>query len=91
MSIRAFVLPALAGAILLLQAAEPKPVNSGIIDFCNSTLTANAGVVLVCPLGDGDLLTAPVGGGNCQITLTVRDAANVGIPNIPAVDMWLVG
>jgi hypothetical protein len=47
--------------------------------------------VLVCPLGDGDLMTAPVGGGNSQITLTIRDNANVPIPGIPAVDMWLVG
>ncbi|HET6348066.1 MAG TPA: hypothetical protein VFH88_03190 [Candidatus Krumholzibacteria bacterium] len=47
--------------------------------------------MLVCPLGDGDLLTAPVGGGNSQVSLTVRDNANVGIPGIPTTDMWLVG
>jgi hypothetical protein len=45
----------------------------------------------VCPLGDGDPLTTPVGGGNAQISLTVRDNTNTGIAGIPATDMWLVG
>jgi hypothetical protein len=91
MSKRIFLLVSLLVVVLFLQAADPKTGNSGIVDFCKSSLTANAGVVLSCPLGDGDLLTAPVGGGNCQITLIVRDNANVPIPGIPSVDMWLVG
>ncbi|HKW14859.1 MAG TPA: hypothetical protein VJS69_10275 [Candidatus Krumholzibacteria bacterium] len=91
MSKQKLVLALLAIALLFIQVADPRKGNSGIVDTCNSTLTANSGVVLVCPLGDGDPLTAPVGGGSCQITLTVRDNANVGIPGIPATDMWLVG
>jgi hypothetical protein len=85
------LLVSLAAAITLFHAADPDRLNSGIVDTCKSSATANAGVVLSCPLGDGDPLTAPVGGGNCQITLTIRDNANVPIANIPAVDMWLVG
>jgi hypothetical protein len=86
-----YVLLSLAAALVCLQLAGIKTANSGIVDACKSSVTANAGVVLVCPLGDGDPLTAPVGGGSSQITLTVRDNANVGIAGIPATDMWLVG
>jgi hypothetical protein len=86
-----YVLLSLAAALVCWQVAGIGTANSGIVDACKSTVTANAGVVLVCPLGDGDLLTAPVGGGNCQIALTVKDNTNTGIAGIPATDMWLVG
>jgi len=86
-----YVLLSLAAALVCWQVAGIDNANSGIVDACKSTVSANAGVVLVCPLGDGDALTSPVGGGNCQISLTVRDNANVGIAGIPATDMWLVG
>lgn len=86
-----YVLLSLAAALVCWQVAGINNANSGIVDACKSSVTATAGVVLVCPLGDGDALTAPVGGGNSQITLTVRDNANVGIAGIPATDMWLVG
>jgi hypothetical protein len=58
---------------------------------CDITYPNQAGIVMACPLGDGDQLTSPSGGGNCQITLVVRDASCVGIAGVPAVDMWLVG
>jgi hypothetical protein len=86
-----YVLLSLAAALVCWQVAGIDNANSGIVDACLSTVTANAGVVLVCPLGDGNPLTAAVGGVNCQIALTVRDNANVGIAGIPATDMWLVG
>jgi len=86
-----YVLLSLAAALVCWQVAGVDTVNSGIVDACKSTVSANAGVVLVCPLGDGDALTSPVGGGNSQISLTVRDITNTGIPGIPAQDMWLVG
>jgi len=86
-----YVLLSLAAALVCWQVAGINNANSGIVDPCKSTVTANAGVVLVCPLGDGDLLTAPVGGGNSQITLTVKDNSNVAIAGVPATDMWLVG
>jgi hypothetical protein len=93
MSKRYFLLVSLITALAFLQSA--KNGNSGILDPCRTVLSmANPGVVLVCPFGDGDPLTAPVGGGSCQITVTVRDGTipnGVPIPGIPAVDMWLVG
>jgi hypothetical protein len=89
MSKTKFVLFLLLATLVCWQAAGP--VNSGIVDTCKSSFTVNPGVVLVCPLGDGDPLTSPVGGGNSQITLTMRDNANLPFPGIPAVDMWLVG
>lgn len=86
-----YIVLSLAAALVCWQVAGTDSANSGIVDPCKSTISANAGIVLVCPLGDGDLLTAPVGGGNSQISLTVRDSGNVGIPGIPATDMWLIG
>jgi hypothetical protein len=86
-----YVLLSLAAALVCWQVSGIDTANSGIVDPCKSTVSAAAGVVLVCPLGDGDQLTAPIGGGNCQISLTVRDNGNIAIPGIPFTDMWLVG
>lgn len=86
-----YVLLSLAAALVCWQIAGVATVNSGIVDACKSDVTATGGVVLVCPLGDGDPLTAAVGPVNTQVTLTVRDNTNTGIAGIPAVDMWLVG
>jgi len=90
-----YVLLSLAAGLVCWQIAGIGTANSGIVDACKSTVTSAAGMVLVCPLGDGDPLTTaintPSGTVNCQITLTVRDNANVGIAGIPATDMWLVG
>jgi len=86
-----YVLLSLAAALVCWQVASVDTVNSGIVDACKSTVTANAGVVLVCPQGDGDALTATADGANSQVTLTVRDNTNTGIPGIPATDMWMVG
>lgn len=86
-----YVLLSLAAALVCWQAVGVETVNSGIVAPCLSTVTANAGVVLVCPLGDGNTLTAPVGGGSSQVALVVKDNTNTGIPGIPTTDMWLVG
>lgn len=86
-----YVVLSLATALVCWQAAGVDKANSGIVDACLSTVTANAGVVLVCPLGDGNTLTAAIGGVNAQVTLTVKDNTNTGIAGIPATDMWLVG
>jgi hypothetical protein len=91
MSKRYLVLSSLAAATLIWHVATPDNLNSGIVDSCKSTVSANAGVVLICPLGDGDPLTAAIGGVNAQITMTVKDNTNTGIPGVPAVDLWLVG
>lgn len=76
--------------LAFFAAVSTPDVRAGI-GSCNSTVSANAGVVLVCPLGDGDPLTSPVGGGNCVITLTIRDVGNRPIEGVPASDMWLAG
>jgi hypothetical protein len=86
-----YVLLSLATALLCWQVASVETVNSGIVDACSSDVSANAGVVLVCPLGDGDALTAAVGGVNAQISLTVKDNTGAGIAGVPATDMWTVG
>jgi hypothetical protein len=86
-----YIVLSLAAALLCWQAAGIDSANSGIVHPCLSTVSASAGIVLVCPLGDGDLLTANVSGGSSQISLTVRDNGGIGIPGIPATDMWLIG
>jgi hypothetical protein len=86
-----YVLLSLAAALVCWQVAGVATVNSGIVDACKSDVTAAGGTVLVCPLGDGDPLTAALGPVNTMITLTVRDNTNTGIAGIPATDMWLVG
>lgn len=88
---RRYLLWLLVGALTSVQAAGPDTVGSGAVDPCNSEVTVNAGVVLVCPQGDGDPLTAPVGGGNSKISLTVKDNFVQGVGGIPASDMWLIG
>jgi len=86
-----YVLLSLAAGLVCWQVAGVDTVNSSIVDACKSTITANAGVVIVCPSGDGTPLTSPASGGSCQVTLTVRDNTNTGIDGIPATDMWLIG
>jgi hypothetical protein len=82
-----YVLLSLAAALVCWQAVGVGTVNSGIVDPCKSTVSGAAGIGLVCPLGDGDLLSS-IGS---TITLTVKDNTNTGIQGIPTTDMWLVG
>ena len=77
--------------MLLVVGSAVSAAAQGTIDQCKSTVVANSGVLLACPKGDGDFLTNAIGGTNCQITLTVKDNANVGVAGIPETDMWLVG
>ena len=91
MSKSKYALYLFAAVLVCWQAGETDAANSDILNPCNFIVTSSPGVVLVCPLGDGDPLTARVGGGSSQITLTVRDNTLTGIPGIPATDMWLVG
>jgi hypothetical protein len=81
----------IAVILVCAEAVQVSRVNSAIIDPCKSSVSASPGVILACPGGDGDRMTAPVGGGNCVVTMTVRDNANIGIAGIPATDCWLVG
>ena len=58
-----------------------------IVDPCRSSVSANPGIALVCPLGDGD----PLSSIGCTVTLIVRDSAGNAVAGIPKTDMWLVG
>ena len=66
----------------------PNPVASvgGIECPCESSVAGAAGVLFICPAGDGDRLDA----NGLIITVTVRDCAGP-VPGIPASDIWLVG
>jgi hypothetical protein len=83
-----FALLSLAvAALLCLQFAGASTVNSGVVDPCNSSATAAAGVAFACPQSDGDAL----GVNGLTITVTVRDDVNAPIAGIPAADVWLIG
>jgi hypothetical protein len=74
----------LAAALLLVAGIA----FGGIIDPCKSDATSGSGCVLICPGGDGEQLSAKVGGG--AIFITVVDGSNLPIEGIPATDFWLV-
>lgn len=64
-----------------------KPAGAPIVDPCKSSVSANLGIALICPAGDGD----PLSSVGSRITVTARDGLGVGVPGIPRTDMWLVG
>jgi len=86
-----YVLLSLATALLCWQAAGTSTVNSGIIHACSSFVSANAGIVLVCPVGDGDPLSATASGTNSTINATIIDGTGAPVVGIPVSDMWLAG
>ena len=73
--------------LCIVSTFDSTPAFAPIVDPCKSSVSANQGIVLVCPAGDGDLLSS-VGS---TITLTVRDNTGTGVPGIPRTDLWLVG
>jgi hypothetical protein len=63
-------------------------IRADLPDVCQSTATVNgSGVVVACPLGDGDALA----GAGLTITVTVVDALNMPVAGIPPQDFWLIG
>jgi hypothetical protein len=82
-----YIVLSLAAALVCWQMAGIDTVNSGIIDECLSTATANSGTTFSCPQGDGDALSA----GGLTITVTVKDGTGTGIPGVPASDFWVIG
>ena len=76
--------------VIVFAVLNAQKANSQFNMCADFVVAVNPGVVMACPKGDGDPLTAPVGGGSSQITLTI---VNFGtpIPDIPAEDMWLSG
>ena len=78
------VLSIVSAALLFAAAAF-----GGIIDPCQSTATTAASpntCVLVCPAGDGDQLVAK----GATISISVKDGAGVGIPDILWSDFYLI-
>jgi hypothetical protein len=63
---------------------------AGDVDDCNSDAgVSNAGLrVSMCPQGDFENIYAGRGFTNDYIWVVIRDASNVGIPNIPWTDYW---
>lgn len=84
------VFQALAATLVLVVGADVEKA-TGQLEPCRFAVAANSGVVTACPRGDGDPLTATIGGGNSQITLTITLNGGYPVPGIPAEDMWLVG
>jgi hypothetical protein len=81
------VLSLAAAALLCLQLAAVETASSGNVDQCLSEATGASGVIFACPASDGDALS----GAGLTITVIARNAAGVGIPGIPAADIWLLG
>ena len=88
-----FVLLSILAAALLCWQFLPMNTNtasSGIVDPCSSETdfcAAGTRCLLVCPQGDGSLLSD---GGN-EICVTIRDNLGIPIEGILATDFWLIG
>jgi hypothetical protein len=85
-----FVVLSLIAAALLCWQILPTSVdtvNSGVVEPCSSTASSAGGCYMVCPAGDGDVLST-IG---ATISIVVNDNSGSPIPGIPAADIWLVG
>jgi hypothetical protein len=88
-----FVLLSILAAALLCWQFLPMNTNtasSGIVDPCSSEAAfcgSGERCFMVCPQGDGDLLSDK---GN-EICVTIRNSDGDPIENILATDFWLVG
>jgi hypothetical protein len=87
-------MPGIVTSMLVLAFAATSW--AGIPDLTLSTATTSAGAsvsLLICPLGDGDLLTSArlYGGGttDATVTLTLLDGNTDPIPGYLATDLWL--
>jgi hypothetical protein len=95
------VLSLLAAALLSWQMMPGADVaNSGLVNPCSSTASVDLGdapyCYLICPRGDGDLLSAlpqPLAGAphSGVVTVTVKDDAGIALAGIPATDFWFIG
>jgi len=81
------VLSLAAAALLCLQFAGVETVNSGVVDPCNSSAAAAAGVIFAFPQSFGNVLSVA----GLTITVTVRDNVNAPVVGVPAADVWLIG
>ena len=80
-----------AGAICLAAGLLYRITSAGIgspfFDLNQSSVSANPGIGLVCPQGDGDALSN-IGS---TVTVVLKDYTGEGVASISATDMWLVG
>ena len=73
----------LAVSLCLLVAGRQAAAQ--ILECCECTATASAGVLFCCPQGDGDALSA----NGLTVSVRIVDNVNAPIANIPAADIWL--
>ena len=74
-------------SLLLVSLVVVSVAGAQIVDYCNMTASAPAGVLFACPQGDGTTLASA----GLTITVTVIDNVNLPIVGIPATDIWLIG
>ena len=72
-------------AVSLCPLVAANQADAQILECCECTATASAGVLFCCPQGDGDALAS----NGLTVSVRVVDAVNAPIPNIPAYDIWL--
>lgn len=72
----------LAAALLLVASVA----FGGVIDPCASTAESTGGCLMVCPAGDGDLMS-DVGG---EISITVIGTDTFPIEGIPGTDFYVI-
>jgi hypothetical protein len=82
-----FVARVVLVAFAFCQVASATADTACIVSPTLSTATSAAGVLIVCPQGDGDQLSAQ----GLAITVTVKDCGSQPIPTIPTTDMWAEG
>jgi hypothetical protein len=83
----AMIINAGAGFACIVLLISAFAVSAGVVDPCNTTVTATGGCIAVCPAGDGQTLAEQ----GTVIHITVRDGTGLPIASIPATDLWLIG
>lgn len=78
-------LTSLACALLLVSLSTISEADIGIPDLSHSYATSNAGCIMITPEGTGPTLASR----NLTVTVGLRDALDLPIPNYPFQDIWL--
>jgi hypothetical protein len=77
----------IAAALLSWQVMGVGSVSSGIVDPCSSTATSAGGCWMICPQGDGVLLSSI----RATISVTIKDNTGAPIGGILFSDFWVIG
>lgn len=72
---------------LIIHVADSETASDVRPDSCKSSASASVGLLLVCPKGDGPLLSDL----GLTITVILRDANDNPIAGIPAGSIWVIG